>query len=262
MTRLPVLIREVCLPVLWPIDWTVPFGQHLDRLQRLEVFSAQNKEQAEALAAKGVAPDRIVVIPDGVHMPEEQTDVAQNDKALIIANIAQGKAHKAFDILLDAWAHVNAKRPGTRLTIIGGRGDKQPWVEYARDLGIADVVDFIGWVDDLTPYMRSAALFLLPSRREGVSIALLTAQSWGLPAVVSDIPGNRFVVEHERNGLVVPVGDAEKLADAILRLYEDPALRVQYGEEARRVIEQRFSLRAVATKMIDLYRQIEPSGSK
>ena len=257
MTGLPVLIREVCLPVLWPArPQILPFARYLDRRQRECFFSAQNEDQRTSLIEKGVSSDKIFVVPDGVHMPLEISRVYDNGSALIVANVTQGKVHKAFDILFDAWRKVVNQHPDARLVLVGGRGDNSYWVEYAKQLGIQDQVEFHGWIEDLTPFLNDAAMFLLPSRREGVSIALLTAQSYGLPAVVSDIPGNQFVIENGKNGIVVPVENVDALAEGILTLYRNPSLRVEMGRGSRQLVEARFSIQTVAKRMREIYSEL------
>jgi glycosyltransferase involved in cell wall biosynthesis len=86
-----------------------------------------------------------------------------------------------------------------------------------------------------------------------LSNALLEAQSRGIPAVVSDIPGNRMVIEEGENGLIVPVADAKALARAILRLRADPALRARMGVRARERVRQRFSLETVTARLEEVY---------
>ena len=116
-----------------------------------------------------------------------------------------------------------------------------------------DTVDFIGYRTDLADWIRRAAVFVLPSRHEGISNALLEAQGAGVPAVVSDIPGNRAVVVDGETGLVVPAGDAEALARALIRLLSDPDLRRRLGAAARRRMEAEFGIAAVARQLSDLY---------
>jgi glycosyltransferase involved in cell wall biosynthesis len=89
-----------------------------------------------------------------------------------------------------------------------------------------------------------------------MSNALLESQSWGIPAVVSAIPGNRAVVDDETNGLVVPVDDARALAAAIVRLLADPALRARLGGQARQRMIRDFSIASVAARIASLYREI------
>jgi glycosyltransferase involved in cell wall biosynthesis len=84
----------------------------------------------------------------------------------------------------------------------------------------------------------------------------LEAQSWGLACVVSDIPGNCAVVKDGVNGLIVPVGDAASLANAILRLLGDAGLRRQLGNNAREKAQKEFSLEAITDRLLEAYRSL------
>jgi hypothetical protein len=101
------------------------------------------------------------------------------------------------------------------------------------DSGCTDSVEFPGYQADLTPWFQRAAIFTLPSRREGISNALLETQSAGIPAVVSDIPGNRAVVTDGETGMLVPAGNAEDLARALIHLLGNPDVRHRMGKAAR-----------------------------
>ena len=87
-------------------------------------------------------------------------------------------------------------------------------------------------------------------------MALLEAQSWGLPSVVTDIPGSSAVVASGQNGYVVPVADAPALADAIMKLIQQPADRDRMGREARRLVTERYALPVVADQWFRVYDQI------
>jgi glycosyltransferase involved in cell wall biosynthesis len=91
-----------------------------------------------------------------------------------------------------------------------------------------------------------------------MSNSLLEAQSWGLACVVSDVPGNRAVVEDGLNGLVVPAGDEQALARAILRLLADERLREELGRNARQRMISRFSIGGVARRLRGIYEQLSP----
>jgi glycosyltransferase involved in cell wall biosynthesis len=94
-----------------------------------------------------------------------------------------------------------------------------------------------------------------------MSNALLEAQAWGLACVVSDIPGNRAVVQGGVNGLVVSVGDAAALADALLSLLRDPALRVRLGRAARDTAAKQFDMNLVVGRVLELYGQLDAGRS-
>ncbi|MDE0840495.1 MAG: glycosyltransferase, partial [Kiritimatiellae bacterium] len=163
---------------------------------------------------------------------------------------------KGFDVLFEAWVQVIDQRPDAKLTVVGV-GDAAPWQAYlAGHAKASESVTFMGRLDDPYEAYLGAGVFVLPSRVEGMSNALLEAQSSGLACVVSDIPGNRAVVSHDVNGLTVPVGDAGALAEGMLRLLGDTDLRARLGHAAREHMEQRFGLARVVDQLTDLYRSL------
>lgn len=250
---MPVLVKEASFPVLMPIGGGVPFAVCWERWRRCPPYLAQTEHAAKSLANKGVKV--AAVIPNGVELSAGLADVASSLNVLYVGNFRQGVEWKAFDVLFDAWKMVFAECPDARLVIAGG-GDRDHWMNYAKGLEIAESIDFKGYVADVRELYRESALFVLPSRREGMSNALLEAQSWGIPAVVSDIPGNRAVVNDHENGLVVSVGNAADLADAILFLIRDRELRVRLGRGARVRAEREWCIASVASRATDTYNQL------
>ena len=251
--QLPVVVKEASFPVLMPIGAGTPFASCWDRWRLSPSYLAQTEHAAKSLSEKGV---RIAaVIPNGVELPSGVADVAANLNALYVGNFRQGVEWKAFDVLFDAWKMVVAQCPDAQMVIAGG-GEIDHWRDYTGRLGIAGAVDFKGSVADVASLYGKSALFVLPSRREGMSNALLEAQSWGVPAVVSDIPGNRAVVDDRVNGLVVPVGNAEALAEAMLSLIRDRELRSRLGRGARLRAEGEWSIASVASRVLGTYNRL------
>jgi glycosyltransferase involved in cell wall biosynthesis len=259
---IPVVSKETLLPVLTGVTPEIPFHKTWDRLRReIDAYIAINEEIRDALAPQVSADARIFTVPNGVEIPPEQASL-KGRNVLLVANYVQGAEHKAFDVLLEAWARVVRAVPDARLTLVG-RGNSAPWEEYARNLGCGDTVSFDGPTADVDAYYRTTDVFVLPSRREGLSNALLEAHAWGLPAVVSDIPGNRAVVRDGETGQVVPVGDAEALAGNIVSLLLDRTRLERMGTAARRRIELVFSMETVGRQLIEIYRGLlgERTGS-
>ncbi len=99
----------------------------------------------------------------------------------------------------------------------------------------------LGHVEDMPALLRDADLVVLPSYHEGTPKILLEAGATGLPLIATDIPGCRGVVNHRRNGLLVPPKDADALTDAMRALYScDTALRRRFGQESREIIKAGF----------------------
>lgn len=147
-------------------------------------------------------------------------------------------AQKGIDVLLDAMATVVSSVPTGRLTIVGG-GELEGTLRAQADrLKLGDSVRWIGVTDDLAMLWRTAQVFVLPSRYEGTPNALLEAMAWGLPcAVTTGVGGALDLVEDRRSALVVPIGDVEALADAIVELLRDQALADRVGNAAKEAVE-------------------------
>jgi len=98
-----------------------------------------------------------------------------------------------------------------------------------------------------------ADITYLPSYSEGMPKVLIEAAACGVPLVATDIPGSRDIARHEENGLLVPVKDAGRLADAIERLLRDRELRARMGRRGRERAVSEFSLDMVVRRTMDLY---------
>ena len=259
--RIPVLCKEATFPALGALGFDTPFRKSLDRERRLASFVVTTQASLESARARGIPADRLHLIPNGVTVPPEPPGRSGSASVLYVGNFSQGAHWKAFDVLFDAWALVERAVPGARLTVVGA-GERSVWEQRLCHLGAERSVEFAGRVADPARFYREASVFVLPSRVEGMSNALLEAQSWGLPAVVSDIPGNTAVVEDGVNGLVVQAGNAPALADAVVRLLRAPDVRNRMGLAARERMRLHFSSECVAEQIAALYRELSttPGG--
>lgn len=246
-----VLAQEATFPSLPVIGYDVPFAARWRRLRLKPRYLAMAPYLKNDLVRNGIPEERIELLPNGVELPGNPVDVAENSDVLYVGNFSQGSHQKAFDVLLEAWALVHRKMPSTKL-YCAGDGDASAWKLYAKKLGCEDSVIFAGQVQDIDSCYRKAALFVLPSRVEGISNALLEALSWGLPVVVSDIPGNVAVVKHDESGLVVPVGDSKALAENIMKLLADGEKRREMGRKGRDLIASRYEIGIVVDKLIEI----------
>lgn len=217
---------------------------------------AINKKIVDELTEVNVSPDRIVVIPNGVELngTGHKTDYSFNETVTLLF---VGRLHpqKGLAVLLPAFQQVLQARPDLnwRLWLLGD-GLLRPELEArAGQLGIAHALKFWGKVDDVPGYLARADLFVLPSRSEGMSNALLEAMAYGLPCVATCISGNIDLIQDGQNGLLVPPGDETALANGILQLAADRALRQKVGSAAYQTVKNEYSLDRVAQKYIKLY---------
>ncbi len=251
--RVPVVCKEACGEVLrWPDRRDIPWLKCWKRRRRECAFIAITPHIRGELMKAGIAGDTIFDVPNGVVWPVEGARPGESALAIYGGNFSQGAGFKGFDVLIRAWGVARRREPAIAMHLYGA-GDVESWKAMAREEGVGDSLQFAGEIADLGPVLATAGYLVLPSRVEGLSNVLLEAQAAGLPAIVSDIPGNRSVVEDGWNGLVVPAGDVAALADAIVRMHRSPEMRARMGQSARDVVRKRFDISLVAEKLEGVY---------
>jgi glycosyltransferase involved in cell wall biosynthesis len=142
------------------------------------------------------------------------------------------QAQKGFDLLLRAWRTVQRQMPEARLRIVGAGPLDTRLAAMAAELGVAASVEFAAPTGAIEALYREAAVFVLSSRYEGMPLALLEAQALGVPSVAFDCPTGPREILSEVTGILVPSGDVPALAQALLRLLGDPALRARMATAA------------------------------
>ena len=216
---------------------------------------ANSRAAAAQVAREGVSPERIAVIPNGIEMTRYPAAPARAARR-VITTVANLRGEKGHEVLIEAAARVLRERPGTVFQLVGGGPMKTQLQQQAYDLGIADAVRFLGHREDVPQLLHDSDLFVLPSRSEAFPNGVVEAMAVGLPVVASDVGGIPELIEHERNGVLVPVGDAEALARALLRLIDDPARTAELGAAARATIAQGYSFERMVAAFETLYLQM------
>jgi glycosyltransferase involved in cell wall biosynthesis len=163
---------------------------------------------------------------------------------------------KDLETWLRAAALVAQQYPATQFVLVGeGRdGDTLGQLQrLATELGIAEQVHFPGYRAHLLPVYGSFDLFVLSSRREGLPNSILEAMAVGLPVVTTDVAGTSELVLHGHTGYVVPQGDVDRLAHAMVTLVADKQLRQRMGQAGRERIEREFSFTHRLQRIEELY---------
>jgi glycosyltransferase involved in cell wall biosynthesis len=161
-------------------------------------------------------------------------------------------AFKGVEYLLDAFRQVIAGGADARLQLIGTGPDEEKLKRIAADAALKDKVIFKGRRENVLHELSDTDIFVLPSLSEGMSNVLLEAMSCALPVVVTGVGGALDMIRHGINGMLVPPGDPEALRDALVYLMSNESLSVSLGNEARKTVEERYTLSQTA----DCYRQV------
>ncbi len=229
------------------------------RCRRADAIVAISAAVCDELAAAGYDPAIVVDLPNGVPIPEEAWSPgpgrdAGSPRAVFVGRLAPEKGLKA---LVESWPIVRRSFPGARLTLVG-EGPERPGIEaVVAGLGLDGAVDLPGPDPDPTSILRRADLFVLPSREEGMSIALLEAMALGVPVVASAIPGNRKLVDDGAHGRLARPDDPTDLARAVVAQWSNPEAAARMGREARRRVAESYSIAAVARSHLDLFRRLD-----
>lgn len=161
---------------------------------------------------------------------------------------------KGLDVLIKATAIANRTTP-LRLAIAGEGPLRDHLVSWIAEQGLTNRVHLLGRRTDVPRLLKTADLFVFPSRTEGLPNALLEAMAAGLPVVATDAPGCRDLIESERTGLLVPIDDSRRLATAIERLLSDRDLARRLADAARDAASRNLRLEQCFESYRALYRE-------
>jgi glycosyltransferase involved in cell wall biosynthesis len=169
-----------------------------------------------------------------------------------LGRLTEQKGHRT---LLQAVASLVRNVPNLVLLLAGAGPLRAELESEAARLGLADHVRFLGMRRDRATLYAAMDIFVLPSRWEGLSLALVEAMGAGRAIVATEVGGNPEVVRHRQTGLLVPPVDAGALSDALLTLATDRQLRASLGDAAAADARMRFSIERHVTELAALYRQ-------
>jgi len=214
----------------------------------------------------GFPGPKIVFIPNGVEVPIENKNPFGEVKHVMA--VARLSPEKGIDVLLKAWAKVSVLYPTIKLIIAGQGLLESSLKKLCQNLRLTDSVKFVGLISNLNEYFRNTDLFVLPSRTEGLSNALLEAMSYGLPCIATQVGGNpellgggdvviqsgKFIIA--KNGSLVNPDDPKGLSEAMLYLMRNHEERQDVGRKSREFITENYSIDSVADRYIALYRSM------
>jgi glycogen(starch) synthase len=232
----------------------------LRRFNRIVTVSGYMKR--ELVQKKGVSPERISVIPNGIE-PGEFEDLLTRRQALAELGFPEsttavglvGRLHylKGADLLIDAIPRVLAAKPAVKFILIGVGPEEQSLRELAEKRRVSSAVRFAGYRRNARRLMPAFDVVVLPSRDEAQSISLLEAMACRKPVVAADVGGVPEVVADGVTGLLYPGGNVDALAAALLALLNDGARREAMGAAARQRVAERFSRQAMLRETAALY---------
>jgi len=171
----------------------------------------------------------------------------------IVTIVANLRPVKAIDDLIKAARRVRDHNPQVQFLIIGEGPEKEKLLSLAAGLELKANIHLLGTRNDIADLLAISDIGVLCSESEGMSNAVLEYMAAALPVVVTDIDGNRELIENQINGRLVPVHEPQALAEALIHLLEDPAGAAQMGQRSLQKISADFQLENVIKKSEDYY---------
>jgi glycosyltransferase involved in cell wall biosynthesis len=219
----------------------------------------QNPEDMSALQILGVPRRRLRLVPGSGVDTERLRPIAEPAGPVTVAYVGRMLADKGLHSLVDAHRLLRARGTPVQLLLAGTPDPENPssidpgeLAKWAREPGVT----LLGHVTDVSKVWTRAHIAVLPSRREGLPLSLLEAAACGRPMIATDVPGCREVVRDGETGLLVPLDNSARLADAIHELASDPARRAHMGAAARARVERDFSVRIISEQITAIYREL------
>ena len=222
----------------------------------------QNPEDHDFLIEHGIVrpTDAFLIRGSGVD-PElfSPPPAAPDNGTVILYTACRMLWAKGIRELMESVALCRQKDLDVRLRLLGepdpGNPDSIPlwWLEQQAD---KSYIDWLGFQENVRPYLLDADIVVTPSYSEGLPKMLLEGAAMGKPLIASDIPGCREIVHHGETGFLVTPRDRDTLAEAIATLAESSSLRGSMGREARRLVVSEFTESRVAQATVDCYEKV------
>ncbi len=208
----------------------------------------------------------VVVIPSSsraVRQPSGQSDLQpamrKGRREFTVVYVGRISNHKRPDLLVDALERLGRpflEHHSVRGVFVGSGPDEPLLKRKVAQSPVRDRIELLGEVphEDIASILANSDVFVLPSRHEGLGMAVVEAMFSSVPVVVADAPGLRDLVRDGETGFLFPVDDAEALASRLETLIADPSLRTRIGEQARRSVTKHYDFDSVVARHEKLYR--------
>ena len=225
------------------------------------VFAVSEQVRRHCIEIDRIDPARVQTIYNGLDIVDWTTrpKPANTSGKVIVTTVGNIRRVKGHDLFIKAAADIIQQFPGVSFSIAGDVLEPEYFLELqtlVRDLSLSDCFHFLGGISDLGEHLSTSDIFVLPSRSEGFSNAIVEAMAASLPVVATDVGGNAEAVEHAVNGFIVPSEDPAALSEAISRLISNPSQARAMGEAGRNLVIERFTTKAMMDKIRTAYRDL------
>lgn len=269
LTRVFVPVRTMTTLYLWgEFGFRQKLLEAVDRLvlHSFDLVSAHCEQAVRQTVERGISEKNVKLLLSGFaeHPAVLSTSVREEARRefgagrgdFVLLNIARFWPEKAHDVLLRGFRLILNSHPHAKLWLAGVGPLEQDTRSLAQSLELGDAVQFIGFQPNLPRLLALADMQVHPSHIEGVPLAICSGMAAGLPIVATAVGGIPEVIRSGRNGILVPPASPETFAQAVSTLLNDKVTRDHLGAEARRFIQEEYSLDAAARRLGQTYEEL------
>lgn len=222
------------------------------------VFAVSEQVRQHCIEVDRIAPGRVQAIYNGLDLSDWNTPPrpANASGEFLVTTVGNIRRVKGHDIFIKAASTIVQQFPHVSFSVAGDVLESDYFAELqtlVHDLNLSDHFRFIGGVTDLRQHLSRADIFVLPSRSEGFSNAIVEAMAASLPIVATDVGGNAEAVKDGVSGFIVPSEDPGLLAAAISRLLVDNDLAKAMGIAGKALAAERFTTQAMMNRITAVY---------
>jgi glycosyltransferase involved in cell wall biosynthesis len=222
------------------------------------VFAVSEQVRRHSIEVDRIDPARVQTIYNGLNLEDWNTAPrpAKAQGEFLVTTVGNIRRVKGHDVFIKAAAAIVPHFPKVSFSIAGDVLEPAYFTELqtlVRDLDLSDRFRFDGGVTDLRQHLAAADIFVLPSRSEGFSNAIVEAMAASLPVVATNVGGNAEAVNDGISGFLVPSEDPGALSAAILRLLSDPSQAGAMGAAGRSLVAERFTVEAMMNRTASAY---------
>lgn len=225
--------------------WQGALIKQLARLDKFVILTEEDASNWNTLSNKVVIPNPLTKYPN-VHS-------TLGNKIAI--SVGRYDIVKGFDMLIDAWTIVAKRHPDWKLKIIGP-GERKPYLEQIKRLGLEQYVSCNGASNHIYDEMASSSFYILSSRSEGFGLVLIEAMAVGLPCVAfSCSAGPRSIISDHSNGILIEKDNVQKLAEGICYMIDNDEERRKYSIQAK-IHSDCYRVENVMQSWIALFKEV------
>ena len=225
------------------------------------VFAVSEQVRRHSIDVDRIDPRRVLTIYNGLDLSEWNTTPKSAKAAgeFLITTLGNIRRVKGHDVFIRAAAEVIRQFPAAAFSIGGEVLEADYFAELQSLIGelkLSSHFRFDGGITDLRQHLDAADIFVLPSRSEGFSNAIVEAMAASLPVVATNVGGNAEAVQDGVSGFIVPAEDHGALSVAILRLLADPMKAQAMGAAGKKIAAEKFTTEAMMNAIVATYRNL------